>query len=333
MGVAGKLKKREEKMCDLLKTITPDYESEMTEGDNPKGIEGRITKIEGRMNDLQKALSEQPSVKNKDCRNADRRRESSMDGDRGEQGSSGHAAATVGQESTKVKKNRRYRPLDMSLENRYANKRKYYMVTFNEEARRSVNPYVIIDKITQVTGHPPVRVTGNNRASVTIEINEGKDENICAIDKIDGISCKVLLVPKYNHTKGLIYVYEYDLEDTEEFKIGLQEQYNVIGVQQATFIKTKSPNTRAFILTFSGDNIPYSIYIPGEKQDTRVFKFRNKPLMCNNCHKYGHVKRYCRQESPTCSRCAVSGHSLDQCESETAKCLHCGGDHAAGSSD
>ena len=179
----------------------------------------------------------------------------------------------------------------MSLENQYANKRKYYMVTFNEEALRSVNPSATIDKITQVTGHPPVRVTGNNRASVTIQIKEGKDENICAIDKIDGISCKVLLHSKYNHSKGLIYVYEYDLEDIEEFKTGLHEQYKVIDVQQATFIKTKSPNTRAFILTFSGGNIPYSIYIPGEKQDTRVSKFRNKPLMGNDCHKYGHVKR------------------------------------------
>ena len=156
------------------------------------------------MNDLQKALAEQPSVKNRDSKDAHRRRESSMGEDGWEQGSSEHAAATVGQESTKVKKNRRYRPLDMSLENQYANKRKYYMVTFNEEARRSVHPYAIIDKITQVTGHTPVRVTGIFRAPVTIEINEGNDENICAIDKIYGISCKVLLHPKYNHTNMVL---------------------------------------------------------------------------------------------------------------------------------
>ena len=46
---ATRLKKLEEKICDLLKTITPDYDSEMTEADNSKG---RISKIEGKMNDL-----------------------------------------------------------------------------------------------------------------------------------------------------------------------------------------------------------------------------------------------------------------------------------------
>ena len=129
--------------------------TEMTETDIPKGIEGRISKIEGRINDLQKALPKQPALKNRDGMDADRQRDSSTDGDRGEQGSSGHTAATVEQESTKVKKHRQYRPLKMSSENRYANKRKYYMVTFNEEARRSVNSYAINDKITQVTEHPP----------------------------------------------------------------------------------------------------------------------------------------------------------------------------------
>ena len=84
-----------------------------------------------------------------------------------------------------------------------------------------VNPYTMIDKITEVTGVPPVKVMGNNRGAVTVEIERGDDEKIRAIDKIDDIPCQVMMHPKFNYSKGLIYVYEYDLEEMQAFKEGL----------------------------------------------------------------------------------------------------------------
>ena len=100
----------------------------------------------------------------------------------------------------------------------------------------------------------------------------------------------------------------------------------VVDVQPATFIKIKSPQTRAFIVIFKGDFLPYSIFIQKERQDTTVFMFRNKLLMCNNCHhKFGHAKKWCKQDGTTCRRCSAKGHAKDQCNSETTKFLHCGG--------
>ena len=63
-----------------------------------------------------------------------------MDGD-GEQGGSEDTAATIRHTSAKVEKNLCYSPLDIFLETQYLNKLIYYMVSLNEEALRSVNPY------------------------------------------------------------------------------------------------------------------------------------------------------------------------------------------------
>ena len=58
-------------------------------------------------------------------------------------------------------------------------------------------------------------------------------------------------------------MHEFDLENVEDLKNGLQITYNVVGVQLATFIKTRSPQSRVFIITFQQEHLPYSIYIPG----------------------------------------------------------------------
>ena len=130
-----------------------------------------------------------------------------------------------------------------------------------------------------------------------------------------------------------MYLYEYDIDNVEEFKEGLQSNYRISDVQPAPFIKTKSEQAHAFIVTFNQEYLPYTIYIPGERSDTRVYKFNSKPLMCNRCMKYGHAKKWCKKEEDVCKRCAGSGHSTEQCDSEEPKCFHCQGDHAAGSKD
>ena len=264
------------------------------------------------MNDLQQALERQNLAESDKA--GGRREEQHNTSSYATERETGKANSTVTERITeglnRTKKFRKYKPLNVLEYSQTETTRRYYIIRFSEEARRSVNPYAMIEKITEMTGIPPVKVMGNNRGAVTMEI-ERRYEKIRAIDKIDDIPCQVMMHPKYIYSKGLIYVYECDLEDMQAFKEGLQLHYDIVDVQQATFNKTKFPQTQAFIVTFKGDNLPYSIYRPGERQDTRVFKFRNKSLMCNNCHKYGHVNKWCKQDGPTCRRCSASGHAMD----------------------
>ena len=77
--------------------------------------------------------------------------------------------------------------------------------------------------------------------------------------------------------------------------------------------------------------MPYSIYIPGERQDTRVISFKDEPLMCKNCLQYGDARKHCKRQEATCGKCAAVGHSIEQCSNDTLKCLHCSESHNAGS--
>ena len=120
------------------------------------------------------------------------------------------------------------------------------------------------------------------------------------------------------------------MESLEDFKAGLQEKYNISDVQPANFIKTKSDETRAFIVYFKQKDLLYNIYIPGERQDTRVQPFRNKPLICNKCPDYGHGRKWCRSTEDICRKCSAIGHDATKCTTETPQCYYRKEDHQTG---
>ena len=127
-------------------------------------------------------------------------------------------------------------------------------------------------------------MTGNNIFLLTIEAaSKIQAQNLQQIDEVENCSCTVTLHPKFNYCKGIIYIYECDIEEIDEFRDYLGEKYNVIEIQPATFIRTRDPKTKAFIVTFNQDESPHSLYIPGERQDTKVYSFGKRPILCNNC--------------------------------------------------
>ena len=149
---------------------------------------------------------------------------------------------------------------------------RFYLVKFTEESRRCVNPYALIEKITKDTGSMPKRVFGNNRMSLTVEVNsQEQGERIEDIKEVEGIPCGIVVYPKYNHNKALIYVHEFDLENMEHFKRELQNRYNIADVQPETFVKTRSPQTHVFIVTFKQEakNICLIVYTFPENDKTQ----------------------------------------------------------------
>ena len=91
----------------------------------------------------------------------------------------------------------------------------------------------------------------------------------------------------------MIFLSEFDIDDVQLFKEELLENYNVSEIKRAEFIKTRNPNTKAFIITLSQEKLPYTLYIPGERSDTKVIPSNNKPMLCRNCQKYGHTDKRC----------------------------------------
>ena len=100
---------------------------------------------------------------------------------------------------------------------------------------------------------------------------------------------------------------EFKVEDMQELKEGLQESYCVVEVERASYVKARSGAT-VCVITFNQDHLHFSICVPGEKQDTRVQPFKNKPMICNKCQSYGPTANRSNGEI-VCKLCAEKGHS------------------------
>ena len=72
---------------------------------------------------------------------------------------------------------------------------RYYTMTFNEQSRRSVNPYSIIKKVEEITEQKPKAVTGNNRSSFTIEtVSKEQAEKMQQIKEVENFPCTIACI-------------------------------------------------------------------------------------------------------------------------------------------
>lgn len=87
------------------------------------------------------------------------------------------------------------------------------------------------------------------------------------------------------------------------------------------------------LITFRGNSLPYRIGL--RSFTVPVFPFKAKILVCDTCHKMGHRKEQCpNQSSPRCPSCGSKKHENDiTCPNNTPKCRNCGGPHLATAKD
>ena len=129
------------------------------------------------------------------------------------------------------------------------------------------------------------------------------------MNEVQSISCKTSLHPRFNTSKGSIFLSDFDIDDVQLFKEYLRGNYNISQIKQAEFIKTRSPYTKAFIITFSQQKLPYALYIPGDRSDTKVTPFNNSPMLCRKCQKCGHTNKKCNNTQMVCRRYSAPGHT------------------------
>ena len=210
--------------------------------------------------------------------------------------------------------------------------KRFYTVRFEDIDRRDVNPYEILEEINKITGENAVSLTGSNKSSLTLQVKSTTQANKCLeISSLMQNPCTITPHNKFNQSKGLIFVKEFDIEDVEEFKTELQRSYNIIEIEAANFIKTRN-SSQAFIITFGSEAPPYEIYIPGERSDTLVAPYHQRPMMCRNCQEYAHTAKWCSGDA-RCKRCAQEGHTHQECQAELPCCYHCQETHEAGSKE
>ena len=82
----------------------------------------------------------------------------------------------------------------------------------------------------------------------------------------------------------------------------------------------KNANRKPYIniVTVNQDILPYCLYTTEERPDTKVYNFKSKPILCNNCQVYG-MLRWCKN-NVVCRNCATIGHAMGQCKAEKSVC-------------
>ena len=304
----NKSKEIEKKLTEILKMVNPNQE------ENNEGIEEKLNKIQNLVQTvIQK--DDQPSssdriIPHKNDQSVSKPRVSNQ----------------------QRSKSRQFFQPDNFSECQFT---KYFLIKFSETAKRNINPFKIIKEIETVTGSKPKELTGYNRSSFTIEIKDiSQSSTIANVSQVDGHRCEIIPHPQFNAVKGLMYIEETEINDIQEFQDYLKQSYPTLtNITPAPFIRTRSETTQAFTIEFAQNSLPFSIYIPGERTDTRIYPFRNKPLLCKNCFRYNHLSKYCRSPSAICRNCGSNQHTVESCAAASPLCVNCQGDHPAGSKD
>ena len=194
----------------------------------------------------------------------------------------------------------------------------FYEITFEGDLKRSVNPFKIHERIHQVITELPKRLFSINRNKIVIEVTPKEStKTVTTIVDIDGVPCKIAPYAPFNTLRGLIYVKYIDFKienNLIDLSSWLAENYNITNVSLAPFIKPRDNQTTALIVTFNENSLPYSIYIPGEETDTKVYPYINKPMLCANFQNYGHTAARCRSTTAICRKCSLPGHMKQNCD-------------------
>ena len=124
-------------------------------------------------------------------------------------------------------KKRNYIPFDDSIMTPDAVAR-FYTIRFNLENKRKTNPYALRNEIAEITGSPPKRLTTSEPELFAVEVRSAEQGNkVLNLNSIKNLKCECEKHPYLNQSKGLIYVYEYDIDDLNKFTLGLQENYKI----------------------------------------------------------------------------------------------------------
>ena len=233
------------------------------------------------------------------------------------------------QQKLKPKK-RNYVPLPLITEQTVSEVYyKYYHIKFEtKEEKRSINPYDLQNEIKTHTGLHAKSITTFGALSFNIEVqNQNQGSKLLKLNKFKDTKFTVEPNNRLNHCKGLVYINEFDFEEDEDVSSFTKELCKIYKLQsaiQATFIKPRRQQTKAFLLEFKQEIPPTSIYIPGERTDTTVYPYMDRPLHCSKCQLYGHSKNRCSKDIQ-CARCGTEHHGADQCQANEPKCFHCSG--------
>lgn len=145
-------------------------------------------------------------------------------------------------------------------------------------------------------------------------------------------------IPRYNISKtGIIFDIPAKFSD-EYLKDNLESELPIIGIERCAKRKIENGiKTKEWIpantvkLTFRGQSVPDEVTFGYSKR--KVKPDVPKVVQCYNYMRFGHIRKYCKQQNLTCINCGTQ-HAVSRerpCTYPT-KCFHCHSDKHIGTS-
>ena len=162
-----------------------------------------------------------------------------------------------------------------------------------EETKRHFTPWLLKSSIRQQLGSKPKRIRAQSKDSFLVEVRNKQHEIITSITELNG---KAVTITEYtdNKYKGLIYIYQYNMDDFEKFKERLKEEHNICNATLASWIKPRTPFKNVVLLTFRDHNMPEYIEISGEPSKSKIYEYVTRPQICGKYLEFRHEVKYCK---------------------------------------
>jgi len=209
---------------------------------------------------------------------------------------------------------------------------RHFTIELPPSTKRQINPFEIEKEISGRIGGTPKSIGSHGRNGILVEVrNKQQSEKIRSLATLCNLQCNTRSFTFYNETKGMIYIYNNEMDDIESFCAGLKEEYDLSSVIEANWIKARN-NGRAFLIATNQNELPKYLRIIGEFSLTKVYPYRDLPRKCNRCLTYGHPMKFCKSAHANCERCA-GPHATADCMlgvDECATCYNCSGSHPSG---
>ena len=119
------------------------------------------------------------------------------------------------------------------------------------------------------------------------------------------------------------------MENVSSFQEGMKAKYPVSEIMKARWIKPRSEDHTAWLLTINSDTLHEIINIPGEQIFTKVYPYKDKPIICRKCQQYSHSIKYCQTAGWTCGKCG-DAQPAEECTNERLLYVHCASNHWTG---
>ena len=97
--------------------------------------------------------------------------------------------------------------------------------------------------------------------------------------------------------------------------------------QESRFHQAQEPWSTCLSHHFPTGMCAMQYIYSGERQNTKVYPFNDKPMICYKCQGYGHTSKRCKSNAIICRRCSAMGHYAYECKSSDFKCfldIQCG---------